>query len=402
MIAALSPSGTRPQKIIVCHQGHDNDACYTENIFEFLAASGIDHAFRHLGMPFTLDELRGYRDDGRSTALLGFNSQIDHAWIEKEPLVLAAGRHGVTVVQWLLDHPSSRWPEFECSGPATCRFLLHSPFSLAYFAKFCCPGAMTATAGSVGPNRRSRSMADGSEAFSRRPIACLIAFSMARLGVSAAETAAKIEALGSVLAEALRQAIARARFELDQPLEIHLTAILDESRLILDGTTFNLCFRLLNDSVQQFRRERIITIASRFGVHIQSDATARALIDAGPASFRQDVGTPQTLDTMPQCRAVLSVSPVNDSIHDRTCNALNAGCLPVLEDNRAHRGLFTHGENALLFRYDDDSIAACLALACGNPDRIYAMAHRAKAMRDHGRFRFGQFGNIVSLARGSV
>jgi hypothetical protein len=399
-IAALPPSGT--QKIIVCHQGHDNDAGYTENIFEFLAASGIDHAFRHLGTPYTLDELRDYQADGRSIALLGFNSQIDHSWIEKEPLVLAAGRHGVTVVQWLLDHPSSRWPEFQCSGAATSRFLFHSPYSQAFFEKFCCPGAMTATAGSVGPNRRSRAMADGSAAFSRRPIACLIALSMARLGVSAAATEAKIETLGSGLAEMLRQAIARARFELDRPLEIHLTAVLDESRLVLDGPTFNLCFRLLNDSVQQFRRERIITTASRFGVHIQSDATARAFIGPGPSSFRQDVSTPQTLDTMPQCRAVLSVSPVNDSIHERTCNALNAGCLPILEDNRAHRGLFAHGENALLFRYDDDSIAECLALACGSPERIYAVAERAKAMRDHGRFRFGLFGNIVSLARGSV
>jgi hypothetical protein len=98
------------------------------------------------------------------------------------------------------------------------------------------------------------------------------------------------------------------------------------------------------------------------------------------------------------CRAVLSVSPINDSIHDRTCNALNAGCLPILEDNLAHRGLFVHGENALLFRYDDDSIAASLALACSRPDRVYAMASQARALRDHGRFRFGLFGNIVDLA----
>jgi hypothetical protein len=400
MTASPSPSERGRQKIIVCHEGHDNDAGYTENIFEFLAAGGIDHEFRNLGTPFTMDELARYRADGGGVALLGFNAQIDHAWIETTPLVSAAARHGVTVVQWLLDHPASRWPEFTYSDPATSRFLFHSPYSQAYFEKFCCAGAMTAVAGSVGPNWRSRSVADGLAAFSQRPITCLIALSMARLGVSVAETEERIAALGPTLGETLRAAIAQARYDLDEPLEIHLTKALADSRLVLDGATFNRCFRLLNDSVQHFRRAHIIKIASRFGVLIQSDATAGGLIGARQATFRQDVSTPQTQASMRLCRAVLSVSPVNDSIHDRTCNALNAGCLPILEDNRAHRGLFTHGENALLFRYDDDSIATCLAQACGNPADICAMAERAKAMRDHGRFRFGLFGNIVSLARG--
>lgn len=403
MTASSSPLAIRRQKIIVCHEGHDNDAGYTENISEFLAARDIDHEFRHLGTPFTLDELARYQADDRSVALLGFNAQIDHAWIEKEPVVLAAARYGVTVVQWMLDHPASRWPEFEQSGPATSRFLFHSPYSQAYFEKFCCAGAMTASAGSVGPNWRSRSVVDGFAAFSQRPIACLIALTMARLGVSAAETEARIEALGPALAATLRQSIAQARFELDQPLEIHLTTALAESGLVLDGATFNRCFRLLNDSVQHFRRARIIKTASQLGVVIQSDATVRTMIGAGPSSFRQDVGTPETQASMRLCRTVVSVSPVNDSIHDRTCNALNAGCLPILEDNRAHRGLFTHGENALLFRYDDDSIATCLERACrGSPADIFAMAERAKAMRDDGRFRFGLFSNIVSLARGPI
>jgi len=397
-----STSEARRQKIVVCHEGHQNDEGYVENVFEFLIGRGIDHEFRHLGTPFTLDELARYQADGRNVALLGFNAQVDHAWIEKEPLVSAAARHGITVMQWILDHPSSRWPEFKSSDPTTSRFLFHSPYSQAYFEKFCCKGAITATTGSVGPNGRSRSNVDGFAAFSRRPITCMIALSMARLGVSAAETEASIGALDPALAETLRQAIAQARFDLDQPMEIHLTRALADSRLVLDNATFNRCFRLLNDTVQHFRRAHIFRIANRFGVLIQSDATARSLIGPGPSHFRQDVSTPQTLTSMRLCRTVLSVSPVNDSIHDRTCNALNAGCLPILEDNRAHRGLFTHGENALLFRYDDDSIATCLALACGDPAGIYAMAQRAKAIRDCGQFRFGLFGNIVNVARGGA
>jgi hypothetical protein len=45
--------------------------------------------------------------DGSSVALLGFNAQIDHAWIENESLVHAAARHGIIVMQWMLDHPSA-------------------------------------------------------------------------------------------------------------------------------------------------------------------------------------------------------------------------------------------------------------------------------------------------------
>jgi hypothetical protein len=60
--------------------------------------------------------------------------------------------------------------------------------------------------------------------------------------------------------------------------------------------------------------------------------------------------------------------------------------------------LFTHGENALLFRYDDNSLTECLAIACGGSDLTYPMAARAMAMRDHGPFRFGSFHNIVALA----
>jgi hypothetical protein len=120
----------------------------------------------------------------------------------------------------------------------------------------------------------------------------------------------------------------------------------------------------------------------------------------GIATFRPNVSMRETLASMPQCRAVLSVSPVNDSIHDRTCNALNAGCLPILEDNRVHRALFRHRENALLFRYHDDSLAECLAVACGDPTRTYPIAERAAAMRDRSPFRFGAFANIVELAAG--
>ena len=396
-VRSASPHDARYRKVIVCHQGHENDVCCTENIFEYLSACGIDHDFLNLRDPHATDELRRGLAGGPDIALLGFNSQIDHAWLEDEPLLLSAARHGVTVAQWIFDHPGGQWPEFNRSDPVTSRFVFHSRYSQAYFARYCCPGALTTTAGSVGPSRRSRSAAEGLDAFSRRPVACLIALGLKRLGRTAAETEAGIESLDSALAHCVRQAISHACFDLDQPLEIHLSTALDDSGQVLDDGVFNRCFRLLNDCVQYYRRAEVIRVAGKFGVHIQSDETAHALVEGARASFRRDVSTVETLDNMPRCRAVLSVSPVNDSIHDRTCNALNAGCLPILEDNRAHRGLFFHGQNALLFRYGDDSLAECLALACGSPESIFPAAERATAMRDQSPFRFGSFHNIVAL-----
>lgn len=397
-IHSTSPHVERGRKLIVCHQGHENDVCCTENIFEFLSAHGMDHDFLNLRGPQTSEELRRCLAHGRDISLLGFNSQLDHAWVDDEPFLIAAVRHGVTVVQWIFDHPSSRWPEFSYSNPVTSRYVFHSRHSQAYFAKYCCPGAITTTAGSVGPSWRSRSAAEGFEDFSQRPVACLIALGLTRLGKTAAETEAEIEALDAPLARRLRDAISRARLDLDRPLEIHLSTALGDAGLVLDDDAFNRCFRLLNDSVQYCRRAEIFRVAGEFDVHIQSDETARALTEGGRASFRADVSMPETLDTMPHCRAVLSASPVNDSIHDRTCNAINAGCLPILEDNRAHRALFVHGENALLFRYGDDSLAECLAFACGGPGPAYPLAARARVLRDRWPFRFGSFQNIVALA----
>jgi hypothetical protein len=163
----------RRPKIVMCHSGHENDVGYTENISEFLAAAHVDHDCRILSTPFTLPELLSHQEHFQ-TSLLGFNSQIDHSWVEDQPLVHVAARHGIPVMQWILDHPSSRWPEFNYSNPTTSRFLFHSAYSRNYFEKFCCGGALTATTGSVGPSWRSRSTEEGSEAFSRRPIVCLI------------------------------------------------------------------------------------------------------------------------------------------------------------------------------------------------------------------------------------
>ena len=69
-----------------------------------------------------------------------------------------------------------------------------------------------------------------------------------------------------------------------------------------------------------------------------------------------------TFERMTQARAVLSISHVNDEIHNRTVNGLNAGCVNIVEDNAIHRRLFADRKDALFFRYDDGSLQACLDL----------------------------------------
>src|SRR5262249_15219142 len=159
-------------KLVVCHFRHVNDVICTENIFEFLKASDIAHDFIDLSQANATRELKQCLACGPEVSLFGFNSQLDHTWVDDEPLVLAAARNRVTAIQWVLDHPSGRWPEFNYSDPRTSRFLFHSRYSQSYFTKYCCPGALTAVAGSIGPNRRSRSDGAGLTAFSERPLDC--------------------------------------------------------------------------------------------------------------------------------------------------------------------------------------------------------------------------------------
>jgi hypothetical protein len=102
---------------------------------------------------------------------------------------------------------------------------------------------------------------------------------------------------------------------------------------------------------------------------------------------------------MPLCQSVLSVSPQYDLVHDRTQNGLNAGCAIIVEDNLAHRSLFRHGENALFFRYDDDSLQECLRIVCEDPGRSCALAQAGFALRDAPQIQFGEFPNLLKLAR---
>src|SRR5262249_10585388 len=148
---------------------------------------------------------------------------------------------------------------------------------------------------------------------------------------------------------------------------------------------FDRCFRMVDAMTQSARRLKVFETASRFPVQVQTNFPPQALLAAELPTVRTDaatLGMAATCERMKSCRAVLNVNSVNDMLHDRTANALNAGCVAIVEDTPLHRRLFKHGSNGLLFRYDDDSLAECLDLVCHDPQRAYEIAEAGFALRD--------------------
>jgi hypothetical protein len=168
---------------------------------------------------------------------------------------------------------------------------------------------------------------------------------------------------------------------------------------VIPARTFNTCFQLLEDLVQVSRRLKIFEVVRNYPVLIQSDETATPYFQGAVATFAENVGMQSTMTRMQSSRSVLSVSPLNDLIHDRTMNALNAGCVNISENNLAHCGAFQHGKNALLFRYDDDSLHECLDIVCNQPERAYSIAESGIALRDVVPFVNCSFHAILDLAR---
>jgi hypothetical protein len=383
--------------IYICHGGHEHDRIYADNVTEYLSERGVECTQIECNEDGLRPELEQCLDV--PAGVLGFNAQLDHSWLQSGSFLAAAAQKGIPVIQWILDHPSVRWPEFSNSTPANSRFLLNSDFAKGYFDRYCMPGCMSATIMGVGPNKRSRILASSREEFLGRDITCLIALSLNRASRSAQTTQAEIAALDTSLARAVGEAVELARFDLSQPLELHLVAILKNYDLAISNQTFNTCFRLVEESVQLFRRRQIFSVARNYPVLIQSDESATPLLNGGRATRLDNISMQMTISRMRSCRAVLSVSYLNDMVHDRTMNGWNAGCVNIVEDNLVHQSFLRHGSNALLFRYDDDSLRECLDIVCYQPERAYAIAEAGMMFRDDPRFRFGGFDNILAMAR---
>jgi hypothetical protein len=386
-----------PAKVYIYLIDYEHDRTYAENVVQYLESQGVLCRSIPLRADGFRPELQLCLDD-HATAVLGFNSDLDHSWLLSGSFLAAAEKNKTVVLQWILDHPSSRWHEFYASTAANSRFLLNSEHERQYFETYCLPGALTATMGGVGPNRRSRAAWPTWDSFKQRRFACMVPLSLHRVR-SMAQNDEAMSALEAPLADIAREAIARAKFDLIGPLQRHIAAALAARNKDVSAQTFNAICQIVEQSVQAIRRLKIFSIARKFPILVQSDRSAISYFNGSAASLETDVGMQFTLARIPMCRSVLSVSPVNDAIHDRTMNALNGGCAAILEDNLASRSIFKHGKNALLFRYDDDSLEECLDIVCNRPERAYAIARSGMGLRDDPRLRFGQFHNILDLAR---
>jgi hypothetical protein len=383
----------------VCHAAHEHDRIFTENIREYLQQAGLRHEIVEFETPGQRPELRKCLDGG-ANAVLGFNSQLDHCWLGDENFVVAAGRQNVPVIHWLLDHPSSRWPEFTHAIAGNSRFLLVSEFCRGYFERYCLSGARTGCVSCVGPNWRSRLAELSRQGFLAREFRCLIALNLTRIGGTLAHAWDRLRSLQPDLVEAVEEAIERARLDLDGPLDRHLAAALARRGTTLANAQFNFCFQIIDEVTQIWRRQRIFDIASRFPVLIQTDTVPQTPRPGAAAVFSHDPATRMqaTLVRLKSCRAVLSMGYASDRLHERTPNGLNAGCALIVEDTPIHRRLFADRRNALLFRYDDDSLAQCLDLVCHRPADAYTIAQGGFALRDNSAVRFRGFENILRVA----
>jgi hypothetical protein len=227
----------------------------------------------------------------------------------------------------------------------------------------------------------------------------MIALNLRRIGGTLEDAHARRDSLETPFGRIVDEAIEQTYYDLDLPIETHFVAGLARAGIALPDDRFNFCIQIIEEVIQIRRRQQIFEIARDYPVLIQSDETAAPFAGGGRAVFECDVGMKATFSRMKSSRAVVNVSHVNDEIHNRTVNGLNAGCVNIVEDNRVDRGLFEHGSNALLFRYQDDSLRESLDLVCTDPERACAIGQAGFAMRDRQPFCFGGFDSIVRLAR---
>jgi hypothetical protein len=390
-----APSGT----FYICCGPHPNDAIYMENLTDFFRQRRI--AVETLALPADGQRPELLRClNGDTIGVIGVNTLLDHSWIHDTNFLDVAARAGVPVIHWVLDHSSTRWPEFTNATAANSRFLFLSSFSEKYFRHYALPDSVTShTSGNTGVSRHSRLDRLGRRKFVARTYNCIIPLNLRRIGGTLEDAIRRRDDLQAELGKTVDRAIATAFADLDRPIETHLATALAETGLALGNDRFNFCMQIVEEAVQIRRRRWIFSIARHYPVLIQSDDTARPFACGSRADFATDVDMKTTFTRMKQARAVLNASHVNDEIHNRTINGLNAGCANIVEDNLIHRRLFADRKNALFFRYDDDSLKQCLDIVCADPARTYLVAKNGFRMRDREPFRFGGFDNIVALAR---
>lgn len=387
-----------PKSFYVCYGAHPNDSIYAENLLEFFREAGTAAEAIRLQPKNPQPELLRCLSDS-TMGVIGLNAQLDHSWIESDNFLDLAAAAGVPVIHWILDHASSRWREFKKATVQNSRFIFLSHFSEQYFRRYALPGSLTACTVNTGPSHRSRIPQLTRDEFLKRDIPCLIPINLRRVSGSYENAMMRRQALDRGLVRAVDVACEQAYYDLDGRLECHLQDALADAGLNLGDSLFNDAFQIVEDVVQIRRRQRIFEIARAFPVLIQSDVSAAPFASGGKARFETNVSMRDTFARMKSARAVLSASRVNDELHNRIQNGLNAGCVNIIEGNAMNRSVLTDGGNALFFNYRDDTLRQQLDLVCSDPRQAYELAQAGFVLRDKEPFRFGGFHNILGLAR---
>jgi hypothetical protein len=409
------PESADPRIFYICHADHNHDRVFAENITEYLSSVGIKSRSIAFGVSGIRPELTQCLQPN-VRGVIGFNSQLDHSWIESKNFLEAALESGIPVIQWTLDHPSSRMLIFNHSTVMNSRFLFSSANAEHYFRQYGIPGALTDHVACVGPSRHSRIDDLDFQSFAQRPIKCMIAMNLRRIGGTIEDARARMAALGTPLAQAMEMAADRALPDLIQPLETHFERALDAfggpdllnaapmpaapapGVAPVPNAVRHICMQMLEEVIQITRRQRIFEIARDFPVLIQSDDASRPFQAGATARFEENVDMALTWSRLKEARSQVSVSNMHDMVHDRILNGLNAGCLNIVEDNLANRRVFQHDRNALFFRYDDDSLRECLTRVCDDLDGTFEIAEAGFKLRDDPQLRFGRFEKIIELA----
>lgn len=381
----------------ICHSGHPNNRVYAENLSEFFESQGVVHQAVEFDPAGNKHELLVTAVRSGTLGVIGFNWELDHAWIGSRNFVDIATENKVPMVHWIFDHPSAVWPRFTRNHGAFSGFLFHSAYAEAYFQKFGMSGCVSGHVVSSGVNYRSRLPEFRQAEFMSRDIICMLPLNLRRIGGRIEDAQQRLEALPAGLRGVVEEAIARAQNDLDHPIERHLLDDSAPAALLERPDMIHRCIQIVEEIVQVRRRLTVLSIAAEFPVLIQSDLARYYLPERRIANIEENVSMQETIARMKRARSVVSLTHINDEIHNRTVNALNAGSVNIIEDNVVHRRYFTHGKNALLFRYGDDSFRQCLDLVCSNPRKALEIAQAGFAMRDDPRLRFGGYQNILRV-----
>jgi hypothetical protein len=384
----------------IVHFPYHHDRLYGESLQEFFAESGISTTTILLDDP--ANGLRPQLSECLSEdalGVIGFNSQLDHSYVGSTSFLQAASEQCVPVIQWILDHPSSRLAELGNSSAANSRFLFSSRTAEEYFKRFGLQNAATATVACVGPSRHSRAKNLNFRDFSKRPIAGMVAMNLIRIGGTIDDAWNRVRNMEPRLRQVVEQTIESSFVDVIEPLEAHFEIALADSGLAIADMDRHACMQTVEEIVQIRRRQKIFEVAREFPLLIQSDAASRSFQAGAKASFKENQDVAVTWARLKMARAHVSISNMHDMVHDRILNGLNAGCVNIVEDSYANRRVFEHGRDALFFRYTDDSLRECLELVCSDLERGYDIAAAGFARRDDAPFRFGNFQNIINLVR---